>query len=59
MKGVQGIIVAMGLGTVGALLNWAYLAGRSGEEASVSFVGIKEGQTVNRGEALAMSTSWN
>ena len=52
MKGVQGVIVAMGLGTVGALLNWAYLAGRSSQDAIVSFVGIKEGQAVNRGEAL-------
>jgi hypothetical protein len=52
MKGVQGVIVAMGLGTVGALLNWAYLTGRSSQDAIVSFVGIKEGQAANRGEAL-------
>jgi hypothetical protein len=52
MKGVQGIVVATGLGVVGALLNWAYLAERSGQDATVSFVGIKEGQTVNRGETL-------
>ena len=52
MKGVQGIIVAIGLGAVGALLNWAYLAGRSSQDVTVSFLGIKEGQTVNRGEAL-------
>jgi hypothetical protein len=52
MKGVQGIIVAIGLGAVGALLNWAYLAGRSNQDAMVSFIGIKEGQTVNRGETL-------
>ncbi len=52
MKGVQGIIVAIGLGAVGALLNWAYLAGRSNQDAMVSFIGIKDGQTVNRGEPL-------
>jgi hypothetical protein len=52
MKGIQGLIVAIGLGVAGALLNWAYLASRSSQDATVSFVGIKEGQTVNRGETL-------
>jgi hypothetical protein len=52
MKGIQGLIVALGLGMAGALLNWAYLASRSSQEASVSFVGVKAGQTINRGEIL-------
>ena len=51
MKGIQGLIVAVGLGIAGAL-NWAYLASRSSQDATVSFVGIKNGQTVNRGEIL-------
>ena len=44
MKGIQGLIVAIGLGVAGAMFNWAYLASRSSQEATVSFVGIKEGQ---------------
>jgi hypothetical protein len=52
MKGIQGLIVAIGLGVAGALLNWAYLASRSSQDVMVSFVGIKDGQTVNRGETL-------
>ena len=52
MKGIQGLIVAIGLGVAGALFNWAYLASRSSRDATVSFVGIKDGQTVNRGEVL-------
>jgi hypothetical protein len=52
MKGIQGLLVAIGLGVAGALFNWAYLASRSSQDATVSFVGIKDGQTVNRGETL-------
>jgi hypothetical protein len=52
MKGIQGLIVAIGLGVAGALFNWAYLASRSSQEEMVSFVGIPEGQTVGRGEVL-------
>ena len=52
MKGIQGLIVAIGLGVAGALFNWAYLASRSSQDAIVSFVGIKEGQTIHRGEVL-------
>ena len=52
MKGIQGLIVAIGLGVAGALFNWAYLASRSSQDATVSFVGIKEGQTIHRGEVL-------
>lgn len=52
MKGIQGLIVAIGLGIAGTLFNWAYLASRSSQDATVSFVGIGEGKTVNRGEVL-------
>jgi hypothetical protein len=52
MKGIQGLIVAGVLGVAAALLNWAYLHSRSSDEERVTFVGIKAGRTVNRGEAL-------
>lgn len=52
MKGIQGVIIAIGLSIAGAILNWAYLASRSSEDATVSFLGIKEGQVVNRGDIL-------
>ena len=52
MKGIQGLIVAVGLGIAGVLLiGRIWPAGRS-QDATVSFVGIKNGQTVNRGEIL-------
>ncbi len=52
MKGIQGLIVAIGFGIAGSLLNWAYLASRSSQDATVSFVGIQDGKIVNRGETL-------
>ncbi len=52
MKGIQGLILAIGLGVAGALFNWAYLAGKSSQETMVSFVGIKGNTTVNHGEIL-------
>ncbi len=52
MKGIQGLIVAGVLGIAAALLNWAYLHSRTSEEEMVAFVGIKEGKTINRGDAL-------
>ncbi len=52
MKGIQGLIVAAVLGVAAALLNWAYLHSRSSDEERVTFVGIKAGRTVNRGDVL-------
>ncbi|MBN1394398.1 MAG: hypothetical protein JW959_05205 [Pirellulales bacterium] len=52
MKGIHGLIAAVGLGIAGALLNWAYLAGRASQEETVAFVGIKKDVTVNSGEMI-------
>ncbi len=52
MKGIQGLIIAIVLGILGALCNWAYLAGRASQEETVAFVGVRDGRTVNRGETL-------
>ena len=52
MKGIQGLIIAVGLGVLAALLNWGYLASRASQEDTVAFLGIEKGKTVNRGEVL-------
>ena len=52
MKGVQGLILAIGLGVAGALFNWAYLYNRSRDVEKINFIGIARGVTINRGEVL-------
>ena len=53
MKGIQGLIVAVGLGVVAAVFNWAYLAARSHDVEKVGFMGIDPKVTViGRGELL-------
>jgi hypothetical protein len=52
MKGIQGIIIAAGLGVAGALFNWAYLNSRSENLNLVNFVGIKPEVTLNRGDLI-------
>ena len=52
MKGIQGLILAIGLGVVGALLNLAYLHNRSSDEKNINFIGIASDATINRGEVL-------
>lgn len=52
MKGIHGLIIAIGLGIAGALFNWMYLSGKASQEVMETFIGIKAGKTVNRGEAL-------
>ncbi len=50
MKGVHSLILAIGLGIVGALFNFAYLANKSTKEELVGFVGIRT--NLQRGERL-------
>ena len=52
MKGIQGLIIAIGLGIVGALFNFAYLYSRSQETENEKFIGIKPNVTVARGDVL-------
>lgn len=40
MKGISGLIVAVGLGLVGALCNWLYLAQKSKDVEQVQFIGL-------------------
>ena len=52
MKGIQGLIVAVGLGVAGALLNFFYLSSKAHEKDMVSFIGIKRDVVIGRGERL-------
>ncbi len=52
MKGIQGLIIAIGLGIAGAILNLAYLATRSEKLEKVDFIGVRPEVTINRGDRL-------
>jgi len=53
MKGIHGLILAIGLGIAGALFNFAYLASRSRDVEKVAFIGVKEDKIIGRGEPLS------
>jgi len=55
MKGIHGLIVALGLGLTGALCNWVYLNNKSKEVDVVHFVGIAPSATISRGEPISES----
>ena len=55
MKGVQGLLLSLGLGLAGAVCNWLYLERLAGREAKVSFIGIKADAQVNIGDKLLAS----
>lgn len=50
MKGIHSLILAIGLGVVGALFNFAYLANKSAKEELIGFVGIRS--NLQQGERL-------
>lgn len=52
MKGVQGLLLSLGLGLAGAVCNWFYLERLAGREAKVSFIGIKADAQINVGDKL-------
>ncbi len=52
MKGVPGILLALGLGLAGAVCNWFYLERLAGKQARVSFIGIEAGTQLNSGEVI-------
>ena len=54
MKGVQGILLSIGLGLAGAVCNWMYLERLAGKEAKVSFIAIRTdlSKPVNAGDIL-------
>lgn len=52
MKGVQGLLLSVGLGFAGAICNWMYLERLAGKEARVSFIAIKGDQKIDIGDTL-------
>lgn len=54
MKGIQGLILALGLGVAGAMFNWAYLHQEAANLEIVQFVGINPDVTVNPGDKLTL-----
>ncbi|MDB5391988.1 MAG: hypothetical protein JWM11_7634 [Planctomycetaceae bacterium] len=57
MKGVPGLLIAVGLAIAGALCNWFYMAQKSRELDLVQFVavaegGIREGDTIQHGQLI-------
>ena len=48
MKGIQGLVIAIVLGIIGAIFNWVYLSkGRDFEQDS--FIGVPKGTNIDRG----------
>lgn len=52
MKGITGIIVALVVGAMALVLNWFYLENKTADYDSVSFVGIRDGVTINPGDQI-------
>jgi len=52
MRGIQGLVVAIGLGICGALFNWIYLNTRSQQMEMEQFIGIRPKTVVERNELL-------
>ncbi len=53
MKGVYGLVLAITLGLVAGLFNWAYLENKTSDEEREAFVGINPEVDVERGQPLA------
>ena len=50
MKGAPGLLIAVGLGIVGAFCNWVYLAQKGQELERLDFIGIDENVKINAGD---------
>lgn len=52
MKGAPGIVLAVFLGLVGAVLNWVYLENKTKDTTGIVFLGIKDGVEIRPGQPL-------
>lgn len=52
MKGIRGLIIAIGLGIAGALCNYVYLSNKSRDMKTVYFIGIKPDRPLRAGDRL-------
>lgn len=50
MKGVPGLLIAVGLGIVGAFCNWMYLAAKGRDLDIIEFIGISDTVKINPGD---------
>ena len=55
MKGVPGLLIAVGLGIIAAFCNWFYLAERASQLDTVDFIGIADNARINAGEKFTES----
>ncbi len=55
MKGALGLMVAAGLGIVGAICNWFYLDRLARDQEKVTFIAIKSGTQLDIGDAFKES----
>lgn len=53
MKGIPGLLLALGLGLVGAFASWFYLAQKSRELDQIEFVAIAPDKEINTGHLFA------
>lgn len=52
MKGIQGLILGLGVGLAAALFNWAYMTRATGDIEAVAFVGIAPNKDLDIGHVL-------
>jgi hypothetical protein len=52
MKGIHGLIIAIGLGIAATIFNWLYLQQKSKHTEMVYFIGVAAGETIGRGEVF-------
>lgn len=50
MRGLPGLIIAVALGIIGAICNWAYLARQASRMEKVSFVALRSDAQLNLGD---------
>ena len=55
MKGLQGMIVAAGLGIVGAICNWFYIAQQARDYEKIQFLAVKPSTQIEVGERFESS----
>ncbi len=53
MKGLNGLILGLGIGIAAALFNWAYVTRATGSVETVAFFGVAPDRNIEAGEILA------
>ena len=52
MKGIYGLLVALALGLAGAVVNFAYLGSKLKDVEKWSYIGVRKGSHIERGQTL-------